>query len=277
MKKKKRAEEAKYKIHPVAAMFPMMADDELNELAADIKTNGQQFPIIRDDDEVVLDGRNRLEACRRADVEPKFAALANGQDPVAFIMSANIERRSLNQGQRAMITAMAYPEKASIGGKREKGKSSQIICGASAEFVRQARTVLEKAPDLADNVRIGAVALNDAYEEVRTLTRRSESRETRLAELHRVAPDYARKVTEDGMDLDEAEAAARERERKRQEQLAIKTRNLESALQFATTEGISADKMAREYDDVLKSFDAARLSLAAKTMSIIAQRRKEVI
>ena len=50
-------------------MFPMIADDELAELAelaVDIKANGQREPIVVaevDDEIVVADGRNRRAAC----------------------------------------------------------------------------------------------------------------------------------------------------------------------------------------------------------------------
>jgi len=189
MKKKKSAEEATYKIHPVAAMFPMMAEDELDELALDIKANGQQCPILRDDDEVVLDGRNRLEACRRAIIEPKFSTLANGQDPVAFIMSANIERRSLNKGQRAMITAMAYPEKHQ--GKKTSSKNDEV---ASGTYVRMARTVLAVLPELAEQVRIDAVSLNDAYQQALEHRKANEEREKTIEFLREVAPDLAARV-----------------------------------------------------------------------------------
>jgi hypothetical protein len=33
-------------VHPVAALFPMLADDELGELAADIKARGLLRPIV---------------------------------------------------------------------------------------------------------------------------------------------------------------------------------------------------------------------------------------
>src|ERR1700674_2668677 len=96
-------------VHPVAALFPMMSDEELDELAADIKANGLLNPIVLDEKGILIDGRNRQEACRRAQVEPTYAAL-NGADPVAFIMSANVSRRHLNKGQQAMAVAFAYPE-----------------------------------------------------------------------------------------------------------------------------------------------------------------------
>lgn len=84
-----------------AAIFPMMSAEELAELAADIKENGQRFPIVGkyEDRELIVDGRNRYEACEMAGVEPKFEKL-NGHDAKAFILSVNVNRRHLNAGQR---------------------------------------------------------------------------------------------------------------------------------------------------------------------------------
>jgi ParB-like chromosome segregation protein Spo0J len=60
-------------VHPVAALFPMLADDELEELAADIKARGLRLPIIRDKEgKTLIDGRNRLVACEKAGVQPDF-------------------------------------------------------------------------------------------------------------------------------------------------------------------------------------------------------------
>ena len=60
------------KIDPVPEMFPLMAEDELDELDADIKTNGLINPIVLDSEGTLIDGRNRLEACCRAEIEPIF-------------------------------------------------------------------------------------------------------------------------------------------------------------------------------------------------------------
>src|SRR5262245_56896276 len=60
----------KYRVHPAADVFPMMSDDELAALGADIKARGLLEPIkIRGDE--ILDGRNRLEAIERADISFK--------------------------------------------------------------------------------------------------------------------------------------------------------------------------------------------------------------
>jgi hypothetical protein len=46
---------------------------------------------------LIVDGRNRLAACKIADVKPTFEKL-NGQDPLAYIVSANLARRNLTKG-----------------------------------------------------------------------------------------------------------------------------------------------------------------------------------
>ena len=69
----------------------------------------------------LIDGRNRLKACEMAGVKPVFRRM-NGEDPVAFIISANIARRNLSKGQRAMLLVMIYPEPGQ-GGRGKKTKN----------------------------------------------------------------------------------------------------------------------------------------------------------
>lgn len=89
--------------HPLAALFPMLPEQEIRELADDIVTYGQRVPIVLLDN-MVLDGRNRLAACRFAEVEPVFVPF-EGDDPLGFVLSHNLHRRHLSNSQRAMIGA----------------------------------------------------------------------------------------------------------------------------------------------------------------------------
>jgi ParB-like chromosome segregation protein Spo0J len=57
-------------VHPIADLFPMMTDEELADLAADIKANGLLHPIVVDKEGALIDGRNRARACEIAGVEP---------------------------------------------------------------------------------------------------------------------------------------------------------------------------------------------------------------
>jgi hypothetical protein len=60
-------------------------------------------------DGVLIDGRNRLKTCEMAGVEPTFVKL-NGEDPTAYIASANLQRRQMTAGQQAMGMALIYPD-----------------------------------------------------------------------------------------------------------------------------------------------------------------------
>jgi ParB-like chromosome segregation protein Spo0J len=93
-----------FPIHPVAALFPIMNDEELNDLIEDIRQNGQRENIVLDGDGQLLDGQNRQIACERLAIKPR-TRIYEGGDPIAFIISMNVKRRHLSASQRAMIAA----------------------------------------------------------------------------------------------------------------------------------------------------------------------------
>jgi hypothetical protein len=236
-----------------------------------LRADGQQFPIIRDGDGLIIDGRNRVEACSRAGVEPKFEIL-NGQDPVAFILSANIARRHLNKGQQAMAIAKIFPEPEAGG----RGKNSKLHLGFSIMYLSQARTVVESAPDLADAVLSGAKSLNEAYEDARKVKLMSEGLETRLELLRKAAPDLADLVTEEKMKLGEAEAAARAEEEKARS-LRVAVQNLESLLLFAGNGDVSAEKQIEHYsDEALEPFQSKRFKHAAEVLAALIRRKERL-
>ncbi len=148
-------------IHEAASVFPMLPEDELQELAADIKANGLIHPIVLDDEGALVDGRNRLAGCRIAGVEPTYTTLPPGTDPVAYILSANVARRNLTKGQRAMaIVRVGVFLKNSL-------RSIEAEHGVSISRISYASTVIRHAPELADQVMAGTMPLNEAYAEAR--------------------------------------------------------------------------------------------------------------
>lgn len=92
--------------HPYAALFPVLEGAELEVLAKDIAEHGLREPITLLDGQV-LDGRNRLAACRLAGVEPQFREWQGEGSPVAWVISVNLHRRHLSTGQRAIAAARA--------------------------------------------------------------------------------------------------------------------------------------------------------------------------
>jgi hypothetical protein len=103
-----------FQFHPLADLFPLMKGVEFDELVADIKANGLREAITLFDGKI-LDGRNRYRACRDAGVEVKVKDF-EGDDPAAYVISANIHRRHEHltaEQRRERIVALikAQPEK----------------------------------------------------------------------------------------------------------------------------------------------------------------------
>ena len=202
-------------VHPAADVFPMLDDDELSELANDIAENGLQTPLVVGElngEMVLIDGRNRRAACKLVNVEPTYQLFSG--DAVEFILSANIHRRHLTKGQRAMAVARVT-RNLSVRDSADKG-------GVNRERVRQARLVEQYAPDLADSVLSGAASLDAAYQTAQQRKHASEGEEARFARLKAASPELATEVAEGRLTLQGAEAEWAERKaRVRVQQVAL--------------------------------------------------------
>lgn len=89
--------------HPLSELFPLMRGEEFVSLKANIKEQGLLEPIWLLDGQI-LDGRNRFRACQEVGVEPRFREY-QGSDPRGFVVSLNLERRHLDESQRAIVAA----------------------------------------------------------------------------------------------------------------------------------------------------------------------------
>jgi N6-adenosine-specific RNA methylase IME4 len=199
-------------VHPAAELFPLLGDDEQRELADDVKAHGlhEAVWLYRDPRRglVLLDGRNRYRACRAAGIEPR-TRLYDGNDPIAFSLSLNMKRRHLTAGQRA-FTALEveklYAAEANKGGdrrssdfnpadrqdwstpyERESATRAAQVTGASGRGVARAKHVQQRAPDLAEQVISGTLALDAAERQLRERAREQQRAENR-ALVERTAP-----------------------------------------------------------------------------------------
>lgn len=194
----------KIEVHPFADLFPMLPDDELAELADDIRSNGLQQAITLDAKGVLIDGRNRLKACEIADVEPFFETFDGDDDAViAFILSLNVMRRHLWKGQKAMAVAFAYPEASKL--KRRSVKITDLDTAP----LSHARTVLAADEDLAKLVLSGEIPLKDAYSEVTSRTGTRANVLIRTRRLRESRSDLAERVGKGELSLDDAERQAK--------------------------------------------------------------------
>jgi hypothetical protein len=184
----------------------MLAEDELREMAESIGEHGQFVPCRMAADGLGLDGRNRVAACALADVEPRWEVYDG--DVIAFIVEVNAERRHLTTGQRAMAVAIGLVE----DGKRKGGRFKRGSVPADksrprfSEKVSSAGLVLDHAPELADQVLAGMLALDAAHGTADEIRRQKDR-------VKALGGDVAKLVDGGVITLDEAERRAAEAKR----------------------------------------------------------------
>jgi hypothetical protein len=132
-----------YQVHPAADVFPMMPDEELAALGADIKANGLREPIVLiyaskpvqiaentfGQDTVLIDGRNRLEAMERAGLRRDI--------------SKNMRRRHLNltKAQQAdlIVAAIKAGEEYSANvAEKSRGRPKSELKSKACELAAKA-------------------------------------------------------------------------------------------------------------------------------------------
>lgn len=141
--------------HPLAALFPMLSEDDLARLAGDIEARGQEEPVWLLDGQI-LDGRNRDEACHRLGIDAWTKDYV-GADPLGFVLSLNLHRRHLTESQRAMVAARIVDW--------ERGINQSTAGSANLQTREAARrlSISERAVAAAKRVRDnGVAALTDA-------------------------------------------------------------------------------------------------------------------
>jgi hypothetical protein len=165
-------------VHPYADKFPMLPQAELEELAQSIRESGLRQPIVVTVDGLILDGRNRFQACRMAGVEPE-TVVYEGADLAEYVLDANITRRNMTTGQRAMATALVLE----ADGRRTNGRWAYGTfefpdSGKSEKTARNALNyagvVLDYTPALAGRVLDGTLALDAAYKEANEIKQSAE-------------------------------------------------------------------------------------------------------
>lgn len=150
--------------HPLAELFPMLSDKETAELADDICTYGQRDPIVLHEG-MILDGRNRLAACRFAEIEPHFVDY-DGDDPLGFVLSKNLHRRHLTESQRAMVAARIVDwdrglNQHTAGPANLQTREAARRLSISERAVAAARRIHEHgAAELVEAIREGRVSVH---------------------------------------------------------------------------------------------------------------------
>jgi len=170
------------KIHPVADLFPLLSPVDAESLVESIRQNGLLHSLTLAPDGTLLDGRNRLIACKAAGVEPRF--VIHSGDPLAFIIASNLTRRHLSESQRAMIAERLanlpkhiHKSDAQICASVSQSDAAELL-NVSRRSVQYAAEVRHKAPELAEKIEAGELPLGRAVHILRDRdaeTRRAEN------------------------------------------------------------------------------------------------------
>lgn len=169
--------------HEYADIFPMMDKKEYSDLKNDIKQNGLMEPVITLGG-LILDGRNRFRACEELGIKPTTKEF-DGEDALQYVMSTNLQRRNLNQSQKAMIGRRWKVHYAKINpqGSRNdltSGTSSTSddesnknrdkageVAGVSGRYIDMAEEVISKRPEMEDKIMNGEVKIKQVIRDIK--------------------------------------------------------------------------------------------------------------
>lgn len=158
-------------LHPLCTYFPRMSDDEFSALKESIQLNGQTHPIYTLDG-MILDGGNRYRALCELGIEPVLVEYT-GTNPAQFILSSNLHRRHLSQGQSAAIVSASQswitahqattPSPSTADSATARAKQA----GVGQRTQQLADKLIKEAPaELVKEVIDGKKSLNKAIKEI---------------------------------------------------------------------------------------------------------------
>jgi len=185
--------------HPFADVFPLLGTPELVALADDIKTNGLREPVWVFEQKV-LDGRNRVAACKLIKIAPTCREFTGTREQAArFVWSLNFKRRHLTPSQAGacvvefedllatFATLAKSVQRAGKGAGNSGGRGNKTLpslegkvsraptsaaklgqqIGVSHATVERARALQKADPELLAAVKAGTITLSQARREVK--------------------------------------------------------------------------------------------------------------
>jgi hypothetical protein len=131
--------------HPLSNTFPMMSELEYQGHKADIQKNGLLQPILIYEG-MILDGRNRYNACKELGIDIKTEEFKGTEMEAANkVVSLNIHRRHLNTSQIAIVATDIYERVCKEQIKIRNKKLSMIRRGVT--FAKEEAPIVNKSAD----------------------------------------------------------------------------------------------------------------------------------
>jgi ParB-like chromosome segregation protein Spo0J len=176
--------------HPRVKQFTVpMPQQAYERLKESVQKCGMRVPIHITPDGVVIDGHHRLKISKELKLTsvPVQVLDLDEEDQLIWMVRANLDRRQLTAGQRAMLAKMLYEiekkraksrqdlkmKERGRGGKfstvvpeAEKGKAREKAAaqaGVSGRTLEKAVKAVEKKPELEEPLKRGEISVDEAY------------------------------------------------------------------------------------------------------------------
>jgi ParB/Sulfiredoxin domain len=225
-------------LHPVAAIFPEMAEHEYAGLLESVRRHGLLHPILLHPDGRILDGRHRDRACREAGIEPQCMTYDGPLDDESLarrVWDENAERRHLKKQHLNLAAArIANLQRGSAPGTEGNGIVTNSNSVSSNELTPPSPVSLEKAAKITGTTHAGAKrakdvinAREDGHAGLESHLERGHLSTSAAAELARSGQeDLLTRLDEDDS-KEAAEAAARELRERRAEARRLEKERLD--------------------------------------------------
>ena len=119
---------AKLKINPeYEKLLPKLSSEEYEALKLSIKTEGQHYQIVANENFEILDGHHRVRICEELGLEPRFEikTFANKLLESKFVIESNLHRRHLNKFQKAKLVLPLLEIEKELA-KQRQGKRTDL-------------------------------------------------------------------------------------------------------------------------------------------------------
>lgn len=154
-------------VHPLGKLFTGIVGSSYRSLKADIAEQGMTDAIVLYEGKI-LDGKVRHQICRELIQGNSFTGdiavqtLPAGVAPLRYLISRNLQRRHLNESQRAIIGVRILTG----AGKDFKGRSDEHVAELFNISQRQAiaakQVIAKGAPEIVRLVEEGVIRVNTA-------------------------------------------------------------------------------------------------------------------
>lgn len=153
-------------IHPLAAMFPPMPDEEFQQLKADIEANGLREKIVVFEG-AILDGIHRARAIEELgwelrDYTEEYDEATKGP-AWKYVVSRNIRRRHLSARKRAELVLALYEYAERAKQPSYSNRTGSLGPNPCRSISRSASLLLVSVLDLFDVVSFLLVFLSFFY------------------------------------------------------------------------------------------------------------------